>query len=50
MPGLDHPALQLHQFALQAKQFGEVAAPGLFLAAILDVFIEQCVQVVSVFR
>ncbi|MNX99272.1 hypothetical protein D3C86_1317100 [compost metagenome] len=48
MPGLDHPTLQLHQFALQAEQFAEVAASLFFFAAVADVIGKQGVEVVVV--
>lgn len=43
--GLDHPTLQLHQFALQAQQFAEIEVPQGLLAAVLDVIIKQGIQV-----
>src|SRR5476651_84125 len=48
VPGLDHPALQLHQFALQTKQLAEVQASRSFFRAFGDVAVEQVVEVMSV--
>lgn len=49
MPSLDHPALQLHQFALEAEQFAEIQSAAFLFAALRGVFIEQGVQVMPVF-
>lgn len=47
--GLHHPALQFHQFALQAEQFAEINPARCFFAAFTDVLVEQRVQVMPVF-
>ncbi|MNR28419.1 hypothetical protein D3C85_1457430 [compost metagenome] len=49
MPALDHPALQLHQLALETEEFAEIVPPRGFCRAVRNAVIEEFVEILGVF-